>query len=703
MSTEHIRFAPDILRRLGEELVPHADLGILELVRNAYDADASYCRISLEAGGAKGSAVLVADDGDGMSPDDIRNGWLLLGKSGKSGSRFSRAGRQKVGEKGLGRLAALRLGHSVILATRPRFEGAGLEYRLRIDWADFDDAKTVEEVPLSAVSSRTAESPGTNIRIEDLRANMSTRDVERLARSLVLLMGPFPDSTDFRVTLAAPGFDEMERLVRESYFTEYDYLVAATLDDEGRASATLKDWRGNIVGRAGHERVADRRLKRDPTYVYSGPQSRFEMFLFNLSKANFDVRQSYQTVDAVRQWLKVVGGVHLFHRGLRVHPYGDPGHDWLDLNLSRVKNPELRPGTNTSVGRIVVEQDSESLVPKTDRTGFIENETFTALRLFAQDVLDWAADVRLKLREAARQDERTERATDLEVAAREVEDVLSKLPSDVRPGVRKVVSTYQSAAKSQLKSVSEDLELYRSLGTVGTTSAVFAHETLRPVAIIEQMAGSLEHRARADLPDRFEQRYANPLGLIRGSVASLRTFAELPLRMLTRSKRRPGAVCVYEVIADVAEMFKPYLDDASVVMRVKAPRHDLEVRGSVAGIEAILLNMLANSVHAMNASGVPSDSRIIEIRLTSSSDEVVLEVMDSGPGIVGLEPEEVFLPGRTTREDGTGLGLTIVRDVVRDLGGRLAAAKNGSLGGAHFTVRLPMADSSDKSPARDFR
>jgi len=43
-------------------------------------------------------------------------------------------------------------------------------------------------------------------------------------------------------------------------------------------------------------------------------------------------------VAEVRDWLQAVGGVHLYHRGLRVRPHGDPGHDWLDMNLLRTRN-----------------------------------------------------------------------------------------------------------------------------------------------------------------------------------------------------------------------------------------------------------------------------------------------------------------------------------------------------------------------------
>ena len=90
----------------------------------------------------------------------------------------------------------------------------------------------------------------------------------------------------------------------------------------------------------------------------------------------------------MRDWLSTFGGVHLYHNGLRVNPYGNPGNDWLDMNLRRVQSPEERPGTNTSIGRVAVESNTELLIQKTDRSGFIESDAFHDIRNFAKDAME---------------------------------------------------------------------------------------------------------------------------------------------------------------------------------------------------------------------------------------------------------------------------------------------------------------------------
>jgi hypothetical protein len=133
MSKEHLKFSTGILQRLGEELNPNPDQGIVELVRNAYDADALTCKVELIRVHKQGGTVRITDDGTGMGRDAIQNGWLMVGRSGKSSYVRTSLGRIPVGQKGLGRLAALRMGTLANLITRP-MEEPSHEYQISIDW-----------------------------------------------------------------------------------------------------------------------------------------------------------------------------------------------------------------------------------------------------------------------------------------------------------------------------------------------------------------------------------------------------------------------------------------------------------------------------------------------------------------------------------------------------------------------------------------
>src|SRR4051794_2702087 len=107
LNADHLHFATEMLRRLGEELNPHADQGILELVRNAYDADATKCVVELIDTDETGGTVRVTDNGTGMTAEGIRKGWLILGTSSKTTVKSTGRNRFPIGNKGIGRLAAL--------------------------------------------------------------------------------------------------------------------------------------------------------------------------------------------------------------------------------------------------------------------------------------------------------------------------------------------------------------------------------------------------------------------------------------------------------------------------------------------------------------------------------------------------------------------------------------------------------------------
>jgi phosphoglycerate-specific signal transduction histidine kinase len=77
-TTANFRFSTNILRRLGEELNPSPSQGLIELAKNAYDADAVNCVIKLRKTDSQGGKIVITDDGDGMNESEIINGWLLL-------------------------------------------------------------------------------------------------------------------------------------------------------------------------------------------------------------------------------------------------------------------------------------------------------------------------------------------------------------------------------------------------------------------------------------------------------------------------------------------------------------------------------------------------------------------------------------------------------------------------------------------------
>jgi signal transduction histidine kinase len=692
MSTEHLRFSTEMLRRLGEELNPHPDQGILELVRNAYDADASVCTVELVNAQSPGGSIRVTDDGDGMGESDIREGWLVIGRSSKTHqSRTMRKGRFPVGNKGIGRLAALRLGREAILLTRPR-EQPNTEYRLHVDWERFDSVKLVDQVPLTLAETKRHDGvdSGTTVEINGLRTPLGQTDVKRLARAMILLADPFTDldhhtdANGFRPVLKAREFEDLERLVARRYFDEAKFHLRAESDHKGKARACVWNSAGQKVYRARHDELL--RDKDQP--VYRAPSAVFDLWIYLLGgKADFSIGSA--TITEIREWLGEFGGVHLYHRGLRVHSYSD--YDWLGLNLSRSRSPELRPSTNTSIGRIAVVDTAGVLKPKTDRVGFIEDEVFRELHRFATDALEWLADRRLKEREQRRESEKVRNAQRLDQAGRSRDAAIKTVPPNHRAEVEKAIDEYDRAREEKENTLRDDLQLYRTLITVGATAATFAHQAKSALAQISSSATALADSLTEGQPTLFDREtFCEIAKQICGSADSLHALSKVTLSLLQHEKRRREAVSLHSTIEEAVALLEPHLRLRRVEVKFELSASNPTVLASRAALDSIVINLVINSLQAFCRSG-PGERRIL-LRTRNCKKAVRFLVTDSGPGIERLSIEDIWLPGKTTTQEGTGLGLTIVKDVVTELGGRVQASAHGELGGAEFIVELPVRE-----------
>ncbi|MCC6151856.1 MAG: ATP-binding protein [Planctomycetes bacterium] len=695
MSAKSIRFSPAILARLGEELIASPAQGLVELVKNAYDANARECVVELHGVDVVGGHVLISDDGDGMDESDIEDGWLLLGASRKEpSSPLPATSRVPSGSKGLGRLAAMRLGKSVSLESLPRRAPNDL-FQLDIDWELYEGVPAVEDVDLfikrrPAPKSRRA---GTVVKLVDLKKPFGKAEVARLAKELVLLTDPFAateaQGNAFRARLKSPEYTELEKLVENAYFDEAEYHLVASIDALGKASAEVFDYRGKRVFAAAHHEI-DRSIEGKRVVgagqPYRCPEMKFELHLFVLGRASFSGRET--TIEEVKEWLNAFGGVRLYHRGIRVMPYGDAENDWLTLNLLKNKDPQLRPTTATSIGRIVTDDRAGQLQAKTDRSGLIENEAFHETRRFAIDVLEWLARKRIRERDQRLRAKKTVSANRAKNAASDLEKVAQQAPKKLRADIQNAVLSLQRAIEVETSALKEEVELYRSLATAGITTAMFAHESQKPLEQIPIMVDLLVTRARRHCAAVFDKHLADPLAQIREAAATVAAAATLPLGLLDRRKRRKQAVNVHEVITQSAALLRDFAERRRVSIKFSLDATNYAVFGTPASIESIVLNFFANSLYALEK--VDASSRTIHVVTRNDPGEkLFVSVGDSGPGIRGIAVEDIWLPGQTTKQGGTGFGLTIVRDVVADLGGSVGVKENSILGGAEFSVLLP--------------
>jgi signal transduction histidine kinase len=203
--------------------------------------------------------------------------------------------------------------------------------------------------------------------------------------------------------------------------------------------------------------------------------------------------------------------------------------------------------------------------------------------------------------------------------------------------------------------------------------AGIAHEVRNPLGGLELYAGLLRD-ALAGEPERLAEvaRIERELGHLRTVVSEFLEYARRPKLELAPV----GARSLLEEVRELTEV------PQGVSVVVDAPT-GLAMRADVGQLRRALLNLARNAAAAMQG-------RAGEVVLAARAEagHVRLEVRDRGPGVPADLREQIFTPFFTTREQGTGLGLAFVREIVRDHCGEVSVGEAPG-GGAVFRIDLP--------------
>lgn len=204
---DNVRFFTDagILRRLGYELVSRQETAVSELVKNAYDADATRVDLIFSNADESGGTLEILDDGVGMTREELVDGFMRLASVSKVREPLSpRYKRQRAGRKGIGRFAVQRLGSQLTITTQTK--NSDIALRVRIDWDQFLPGQD-----LTTVSSRVeiidkVQKEGTSLVIENLRDSWRESQIRRVWRYVSDLLQPFPLARNADTSDNDPGF-----------------------------------------------------------------------------------------------------------------------------------------------------------------------------------------------------------------------------------------------------------------------------------------------------------------------------------------------------------------------------------------------------------------------------------------------------------------------------------------------------------------
>jgi signal transduction histidine kinase len=395
-----LRFKPyaRLLTMLGDQLIRNEQVALSELIKNSYDADASWVKVSFEGFDEEyrpgpTAHIVVEDDGTGMTAELITNHWVnpatpvkRLGK--RNDQRITPSGRIIQGEKGIGRFALLKLGRDVRMTTRPA--GSVDENVVELKLARFDEdfleddrAMFLDEIEISLDSvspaativaaevdlggrKRVRRPQGTRIEVSPPVGAWSRAKVEKIYEDLARLqtifsVEPEPEQDEASsgpISAAAADEDFAIYVYRngtyEALGTEMRSRLGALIADhtvfriEGFYDEAALAFEFSINGRAQTLRLTDPAitgmavfrdlLKRNGLTADTVQKLQTECGPFNFSFSVFDfsadAKGKRQLDGKDKEFLKK-HRVYLYRDGVRVYPYGDPDDDWLLIDVRR--------------------------------------------------------------------------------------------------------------------------------------------------------------------------------------------------------------------------------------------------------------------------------------------------------------------------------------------------------------------------------
>jgi signal transduction histidine kinase len=711
---DNVRFTVDAghIQRLGAELVGKQDTALSELIKNAYDADATKVTLTFTDYQQPGGTLVIEDDGSGMQDEVIRSSWMRISTASKVEQPLSPIYRRvRAGRKGIGRFSVQRLGKWLYLETRPR--GSTTGFRVRFSWdEEFRPGRDLNEV-FSQIErfEKPSDECGTTLRIVDLRDGWSEAALAKVWRSVLLLQPPFPiartEPTEGQPLSADPGFavningvsrdaKRSEYSIESSFLSQAFATISASIDEDGCATVRVVSPKSNL----------DDSQEFDKKFLVTGPVSLNASYFIYLPAT-----LSGMNMASAAELGRLFGGIRIYRNGFRVLPYGEAADDWLELDIDVSRRDLLVPANNRNFfGHVELSTDTNPLFEETSsREGLLENEAYAELKQFVRDAVEWAAKrvaaARNRKQDAGQRDfipEPRRPSEYIRTVRKNMGISPSSSPDDIQTDrvlakAEAIASEFEQRVEEQRAASLEYEEMLRLLASLGLSISVFGHEVkgardaLRArLALLEDAIATVhDDRQKSALERQFAELKlgSDRMFDIGGYIAGL---------MSTTESRQLRSLSVSGALQRFASQFTEYMSRQNIEFEVDVDPPTLRttpMHGSE--LDSVLLNFLTNSIKSMRNARVKDRKVRMDARLDGRF--VVIGFEDSGPGIAANDRDRVFDAFFTTTmaadDDGvagpgTGLGLKIVSDIASSYGGSVSVEEASPGYGCRFEFRI---------------
>ena len=728
-----------LLSELGERLIATPQIALSELVKNAYDADATRCNIWLKD---DNQTLVVDDDGHGMTQYEFENHWMTIATSNRGENPTSkRYNREVQGSKGVGRFAVRNLGLRLELDTVARDLDAD-EYRrlsAEFDWTKFESGSGLQEMEVTYRVTRdaTVDDEGTRLMISELTDEWSSGRIEEVSNEVLdIVSAPYEpnpseikgnnDDPGFSVYFAPPGKGTPAQSIASEIYDRYVAKIGISTDDNTLTyhyeynGAEDRTYKYNLAkeSRYGENLVGD--IVGDIRFI---PQRR-------------GVLEGMETTDGrkARGWLSDNGGVRVIDNKFRIPPYGDQGNDWIGLSASQARRARswessitrsLFPEEDRDVaeatamlrlprksqllgsvhidtyrpGRRVSAAPNDRLVSAMDRQGIVENDAYQQLVEIIRGSLEILGVIDALEQQRQRKDEKEEEATEATKSAKdsvsstkEIVEESESIPETAKQEILDRLNETEERIDDQAEAAQEAREAVESMNVLGVISAFMSHET----SLIVDSASDMLEKWEQIPPAKRSPELQEAFRTTERALNDFRTYQSYAQSIMNQlSMRQKSAFKSYAQVNRIIDTFSSYTDSRSIKTLNEIAR-DVETPELNVGMYlGVLTNLYTNAMKAVIQTPVGDDGRLIRFDAENTAEWHKVRVIDNGIGITREEQTRMFEPWFTTSNVegptgvGHGLGLYIVKNVVETVDGEISLVKAPDRYETAFEVRFP--------------
>ncbi len=689
------RFDVNTFRLLGRDLITDRATAVFELVKNAYDANATNVKVEFfnVTSNSDDRKITISDNGIGMSFSDIENKWMVVGTANKRTNTVSAApfNRRMVGEKGIGRFAVDKLGEKLLIKTKQNGDSEWLN--VNINWDEYEAKSKESQLTLFTDIENTfyyelgeANDHGTVLEISLVNEIWTKSDIDRLYKELTKIVSPFyPIYPSFDIVVTSNEHPEFQNKVVKaegvkfaSHSAELDY------DPKNKKQQILKF--NTKTGKIYTEEIQ---------YKSFGPV-RIKLFYFD-EEAKRKYNRQFKDADAR------IDGVKIYRDGVVTTPFAefepnrDKQRDILGIDKRLWRDIFNRISTREVIGVVDISKDNNpDILDATNRQDFVDNIQYRELKEFIIDQLDIFSQV--KIWERLRR--RIKSTSALEKAGREVKFFTEALEtiSIQNPSLKPVLIDIKNQAievgeaitkgiteqQKERKEFTRKENIYISLMSLQDYAVRISHSVRTSLGKIKRMAEFFKrHFPNSDYDSYFKD-YAvmiyDEMNTLNKVIDFMLSYAgsNVDFEDFSVKKLIEELLFVHYFQTFIDEHIKPIVDI----------NDDFIINANKKFFQDIIQNLVSNSIKALQK----TEEKIIKCSGYIEDDTFVFFFSDNGYGINPGDEEKIFDIYYTTTADegGAGLGLFIVKTRIEALKGTIEVVESefGSQG-ATFKITFP--------------